>query len=55
MEHVIWLVPVLPFAGSMAIFAFGRRMRDSGVVASVAVGVSFVVSMLLLFTLLGKS
>src|SRR5437773_1363874 len=39
----------------MAIFAFGRRMRDSGVVASVAVGASFVVSVLLLFTLLGKS
>src|SRR5256885_670459 len=39
----------------MAIFAFGRRMRDSGVVASLAVGASFVVSVLLLFTLLGKS
>src|SRR2546423_15395190 len=39
----------------MAIFAFGRRMRDSGVLASVAVGASFVVSVLLLLTLLGKS
>src|SRR5437870_9713878 len=39
----------------MAIFAFGRRMRDSGVVASLAVGASFVVSVVLLFTLLGRS
>src|SRR5438132_212976 len=39
----------------MAIFAFGRRMRDSGVLASAAVGASFVVSVVLLFTLLGRS
>src|SRR5947207_13955490 len=39
----------------MAIFAFGRRMRDSGAIASVAVSASFVISVLLLFTLLGKS
>src|SRR5947207_8082725 len=39
----------------MAIFAFGRRMRDSGAIASVAVSASFVISVLLLFTLISKS
>jgi NADH-quinone oxidoreductase subunit L len=53
--NLIWLVPALPFAASMLIFAFGRRIRDSGVLASAAVGASFVVSVILLFGLLGHS
>jgi NADH-quinone oxidoreductase subunit L len=51
--NLIYLIPALPFAGSMLIFAFGKRMRDSGVVASAAVGASFVVSLILLIGLLG--
>ena len=51
----VWLVPALPFVASVAIFAFGRRIRDSGVVASAAVGASFVVSLILLFGLLGHA
>src|SRR2546421_3559858 len=50
---LIWLVPALPFAASMAIFASGRRIKDSGVLASAVVGASFVVSLILLFALLG--
>ena len=32
--NLLWLIPALPFAGSMLIFAFGKRIRDSGVLAS---------------------
>jgi NADH-quinone oxidoreductase subunit L len=52
---LLWLIPALPFAGSMLIFAFRDRIRDSGVLASAMVGVSFVVSAIMLFALLGRS
>jgi NADH-quinone oxidoreductase subunit L len=52
---LLWLIPALPFAGSMLIFAFGKRMRDSGLLASIAVGASFVVTLIVLIELLGRS
>jgi NADH-quinone oxidoreductase subunit L len=51
--NLIWLIPALPFAGSMLIFAFGKRVRDSGVLASAAVGGGFVVAVIVLLSLLG--
>ncbi|MFN2545077.1 MAG: proton-conducting transporter membrane subunit, partial [Actinomycetota bacterium] len=53
--NLIWLVPALPFVSSMLIFAFGRRVRDSGLLASAAVGGSFVVSLVLLLALVGHA
>jgi NADH-quinone oxidoreductase subunit L len=53
--NLLWLIPALPFAGSMLIFSFGKRIRDSGVLASAMVGISFVVSLAVLIALLGKS
>jgi NADH-quinone oxidoreductase subunit L len=51
---LMWLVPALPLAGAAANLFFGRRLgRRSGVVTSVAVGGAFVVSLFLLFGLLG--
>jgi len=52
---LLWLIPALPFAGSMLIFAFGRRFRDSGLVASITVGASFVVTTIVLIGLLGHA
>ncbi len=53
--NLIWLVPTLPLAGAVANFFFGRRLgRRSGVVASAAVGLAFVVSVALLFGLLSR-
>ena len=52
--NLIWLMPALPFAGAVVNFFFGRRLgRRSGVIASVAVGLSFVVSLVLLVQLIG--
>jgi NADH-quinone oxidoreductase subunit L len=53
--NLLWLIPALPFAGSMLIFAFGKRIRDSGVLASAMVGASFVVTLVLLIALLDRS
>jgi NADH-quinone oxidoreductase subunit L len=53
--NLIWLVPALPLASSLLILAFGKRVRDSGVLASAAVGGSFVISILLLVSLLDRS
>jgi NADH-quinone oxidoreductase subunit L len=53
--NLLWLIPALPFAGSMLIFAFGKRVRDSGVLASAMVGASFVVTLVVLIALLGRS
>ena len=53
--NLIWLVPALPLAGAVANFFFGRRLgRRSGVVASAAVGLAFVVSVALLVGLLSR-
>jgi NADH-quinone oxidoreductase subunit L len=53
--HLIWLVPALPLAGAAVNAVYGRRLgRWAGVVASVAVGAAFIVSVLVLFALLGR-
>jgi NADH-quinone oxidoreductase subunit L len=54
--NLIWLVPALPLAGAVINGVFGRRLgRRSGVAASAAVGLSFVVAVALLVGLLGYS
>jgi NADH-quinone oxidoreductase subunit L len=54
--NLIWLVPALPLAGAVVNGFAGRRLgRRSGVVASAAVGLSFVVAVALLVGLLGYS
>ena len=54
--NLIWLVPALPLAGAALNFFLGRRFgRRSGVIASIAVGASFVVSVFLFIGLLGYS
>ncbi len=54
--NLIWLVPALPLAGAVINEFAGRRLgRRSGVVASAAVGLSFVVAVALVFGLLGYS
>jgi NADH-quinone oxidoreductase subunit L len=53
--HLIWLVPALPLTGAVVNAAFGRRLdRTAGVVASVAVGSAFIVSVLVLVDMLGR-
>ncbi|HEY7281340.1 MAG TPA: NADH-quinone oxidoreductase subunit L [Actinomycetota bacterium] len=53
---MMWLVPALPLAGAAINLFFGRRTgRRSGVIATLAVGLSFVVALVLLFGLLGHS
>jgi NADH-quinone oxidoreductase subunit L len=53
--HLIWLVPALPLAGAAVNAVAGRRLgRTAGIVGSVAVGAAFVVSVLVLFTLLAR-
>src|SRR5919198_231777 len=51
--NLLWLIPALPLIGSIVNAIFGRRLRRlAGVVASAAVGLSFVVSVAVLFGLL---
>src|SRR5919201_1076085 len=51
--NLLWLIPALPLIGSIVNAFFGRRLRRvAGVVASAAVGLSFVVSVAVLFGLL---
>jgi len=44
--ELVWLIPALPIAGFALLLAFGRRIGEptSGVIATVAVAASFVVS-----------
>jgi NADH-quinone oxidoreductase subunit L len=53
--NIAWLIIVLPIAGLLINLIFGRRMgeREIGVVASVAAGASFFVSLLVVIALLG--
>jgi NADH-quinone oxidoreductase subunit L len=56
MLHLIWLVPALPLLGAVVLFATGRRLgRNAGVVASVAVGASFLFAVGALVDLLSRS
>src|SRR5919198_4742084 len=51
--NLLWLIPALPLIGSIVNAIFGRRLRRlAGVVASAAVGLSFVVSVAVLSGLL---
>jgi NADH-quinone oxidoreductase subunit L len=53
---LLWLVPALPLAGSVVNFFWGRRLgRRTGVLASAAVGLAFLVSVALLIGLLGQT
>ena len=51
--NLLWLIPTLPLIGAMVNAFFGRRLKNAaGVIASAAVGLAFVVSVLVLFALL---
>jgi NADH-quinone oxidoreductase subunit L len=56
MLDVVWLIPALPLAGFLTILVFGRRLGDpkAGYVATAVVAASFVVSLGVLFDLLGS-
>jgi NADH-quinone oxidoreductase subunit L len=53
--NIAWLIIVFPIAGLLINLAFGRRLgeREIGVVASLAAGASFGVSLLVVVALLG--
>ena len=53
MADVLWLIPSLPLAGFVLLMAFGRRLGDplAGVVGTLTVAGSFVVSLFALFDL----
>jgi NADH-quinone oxidoreductase subunit L len=52
--NLMWLVPALPLAGAAINLFLGKRTaRRSGVIATLSVGLSFVVALVLLFGLLG--
>ncbi|MGH2678024.1 MAG: NADH-quinone oxidoreductase subunit L [Actinomycetota bacterium] len=54
MTDLIWLVPALPLAGAVALLLAGRPLRKvAGGLASLVVGGSFVVSLLIFIELLG--
>jgi NADH-quinone oxidoreductase subunit L len=54
MTDLVWLVPALPLAGAVTLLLAGRRLRGvAGGLASLLVGGSFVVSLLIFFDLLG--
>jgi NADH-quinone oxidoreductase subunit L len=54
---IAWLIIVLPIVGLLINLIFGRRIgeREIGVVASLAAGASFLVSLLVVIALLGLS
>jgi NADH-quinone oxidoreductase subunit L len=54
MTDLIWLVPALPLAGAVILLLFGKVLRGvAGGLASLLVGGSFVVSLLIFIDLLG--
>src|SRR5687768_17275560 len=54
MTDLIWIVPALPLFGAIALMLAGRRLRRvAGGLASLLVGASFVVSLLVFIELLG--
>jgi NADH-quinone oxidoreductase subunit L len=54
MTDLIWIVPALPLAGAVVLMLAGRRLRRiAGGLASLLVGASFVVSLLVFIELLG--
>ncbi len=56
MLDLVWLIPALPLAGFLLIMVFGRRLGEpaAGWLASAAVGLSFVVSLVVFAGLLAK-
>src|SRR5207249_12153570 len=56
MLDVVWLIPLLPLAGFGLLLLAGRRLGDPGAgwLATLVVGGSFVVSVLMFAELLGK-
>ena len=56
MLDLVWLIPALPLAGFLLLMVFGRRLGEpaAGWLASVAVGLSFVVSLVVFVGLLAK-
>ena len=56
MLDLVWLIPALPLAGFLLLMVFGRRLGEpaAGWLASVAVGLSFVVSLVVFAGLLAK-
>ena len=57
MLDLIWLIPALPLLGFVLIFLFGRILGEpkAGILATLMVGGSFVVSVGVFFDLLSKS
>jgi NADH-quinone oxidoreductase subunit L len=54
MTDLVWIVPALPLGGAVALMLAGRRLRRvAGGLASLLVGASFVVSLLVFIELLG--
>jgi NADH-quinone oxidoreductase subunit L len=54
MTDLIWVVPALPLAGAVVLMLAGRRLRKiAGGLASLLVGASFVVSLVVFIELLG--
>jgi NADH-quinone oxidoreductase subunit L len=56
MLDLVWLIPALPLAGFLLLLVFGRRLGEpaAGWLASAAVGLSFVVSLVVFAGLLAK-
>ena len=56
MLDLVWLIPALPLAGFLLLMVFGRRLGEpaAGWLASVAVGLSFIVSLVVFAGLLAK-
>ncbi len=56
MLDLVWLIPALPLAGFLLLMVFGRRLGEpvAGWLASAAVGLSFVVSLVVFAGLLAK-
>jgi NADH-quinone oxidoreductase subunit L len=55
MLDLVWLIPVLALAGAVANLFFGRRIGSAaGLLASVAVGIGFVLGLVILFDLLSS-
>ena len=56
MLDLVWLIPALPLAGFLLLMVFGRRLGEpaAGWLASAAVGLSFIVSLVVFAGLLAK-